>query len=132
MKSLDTDVIIRFLVNDDNKQSEMVKSLFLKAEKDNESFFICNPVILEVLYVLDSVYEYQRSEILDAFESMLMMKILVFENQDALQHLINFGRKTKIELEDLLVGVISRENGCDTALTFDRTASRSNLFKLVE
>lgn len=131
MKSLDTNIIIRFLVNDDKKQSEMVRSLFLKAEKENESFFICNPVILEVLYVLDSVYEYQRSEILNAFESMLMMKILVFENPDALQHLLNFGRKTKIELEDLLIGIISK-NGCETTLTFDRMASRSNLFKLVE
>jgi len=132
MKSLDTNIIIRFLVNDDKKQAAIVKSLFLKAENDSKSFFICNPVLLEVIYVLDSVYEYARSEILNALELMFMMKILVFENPDALQHLISTGRKTKIELEDLLIGIIAKENGCETTLTFDKKAAKSNLFSLIE
>jgi len=38
MRSLDTNVIIRFLVNDDVKQGEVVKTLFLKAERDNSVF----------------------------------------------------------------------------------------------
>ncbi|HQP47981.1 MAG TPA: PIN domain-containing protein [Spirochaetota bacterium] len=54
MKALDTNVIIRFLVNDDKKQGETVKGLFLKAEREQESFYITNPVLLEVIYVLES------------------------------------------------------------------------------
>jgi len=132
MNSLDTNLIIRFLVNDDKKQAAIVKSLFLKAEKDSESLFICNPVLLEVIYVLDSVYEYTRNEILNSLELLFMMRILEFENPDILQNFIIYGRKTKIELEDLFIGIIAKENGCETTLTFDKKAAKSNLFKLLD
>jgi predicted nucleic-acid-binding protein len=131
MKSLDPNIVIRFLVNDDLKQGEAVKRLFLKAEKDNDIFFITTPVILEVLYVLDSVYNYSRKDILNALESMLSMSILIFENTDAIQKFISSAGKTKIELEDLLIGVISKEAGCETTITIDKKAARSNLFELL-
>jgi len=132
MKSLDTNVIIRFLVNDDREQAEAVKRILLDAEEKGESFFISDPVMLETIYVLDSVYEYQRGEILDAIESMLLMRILSFENPDVIQELVTQGRKIKIELEDLLIGLIPRASGCGTTITFDKKAARSDLFTLIE
>jgi len=60
MISLDTNVIIRFLVNDDKKQAGMVKKIFSEAEKANTAFIITTPVLLELIYVLDSVYKYTR------------------------------------------------------------------------
>lgn len=132
MKALDTNVIIRFLVNDDKKQGETVKGLFLKAEREQESFYITNPVLLEVIYVLESVYKFQRSEILNAIDSMVMMKILVFENPDVLQRLTAIGERSTIELEYLLVGLIAHDNGCETTITFDKKATQSNLFELLD
>ncbi len=131
MKSLDTNVIIRFLVNDDVKQGEAVKKLFLKTERDNAVFFISMPVILELLYVLDSVYEFSRKEILDAFNAMILMPILLFENTDTIQKFLFSAEKTKIELEDLLVGIVAREAGCKTTITFDKKASKSEFFELL-
>lgn len=132
MKSLDTNVIIRFLVNDDKRQAESVKSLFIKAENSGELFFISNPVILELLYVLDSVYNYERSQILTALQALLMMKILRFENPDVIQSLVESGGKIKIELEDMFIGIIAKEYGCDSTITFDKKAGRSTLFELLE
>ncbi|PKL37188.1 MAG: VapC toxin family PIN domain ribonuclease [Spirochaetae bacterium HGW-Spirochaetae-1] len=131
MKALDTNIIIRFLVNDDKKQGEAVKTLFLKTEKKGESFFITNTVLLETIYVLDSVYEYERKEILNALELMSMMKIIIFENPDVVHHLINSGRKSKTELEDLLIGIIAKEYGCESTITFDKKAAASKLFEML-
>jgi predicted nucleic-acid-binding protein len=131
MKSLDTNIIIRFLVNDDVKQGEKVKTLFQKAEENNNVFFVTTPVVLEVLYVLDSVYEYSRKEILNALESLLMMSLLVFDNADAIQKFITSAEKNKIELEDLLIGILAREAGCQATITFDKKASKSELFELL-
>ncbi|HDP80100.1 MAG TPA: type II toxin-antitoxin system VapC family toxin [Spirochaetes bacterium] len=131
MKALDTNIIIRFLVNDDRKQGEAVKTLFIKAERRGESFFISNTVLLETIYVLDSVYEYDRQEILNALELMSMMKILVFENPVVVHDLIRSGRKSTVELEDLLVGLIAREHGCETTITFDKKAAASKLFEML-
>ena len=132
MKSLDTNVIIRFLVNDDKRQAEAVKSLFIKAENSGELFFISNPVILEILYVLDSVYGYERNQILTALQALLLMKILRFENPDVLQSLVESGGKIKIELEDLFIGIIAKESGCESTITFDKKAARSPLFQILE
>lgn len=132
MKSLDTNVIIRFLVNDDKKQSEIVRALFLQAEKDGSSFNISVPVLLETLYVLDSVYEYKRDEILNAVESMLHMKIFSFQNPDVIQQLVAAGNKSKIELEDLFIGLSAKEYGCEPTITFDKKAAKSDLFELIE
>lgn len=131
MKSLDTNVIIRFLVNDDMKQGELVKKLFLTAEKDNSVYFVSIPVILELIYVLDSVYGFTRKEILDAFNAMLLMPILLFEDTDTIQKFLSSAEKTNIELEDLLIGIVAREAGCKTTITFDKKASKSELFELL-
>ena len=132
MKSLDTNVIIRFLVNDDKKQAEIVKALFLQAEKEGSSFHISAPVLLETLSVLDSVYEYKRDEILNAIEFMLNMKIFSFENPNIIQQLAAAGNKSKIELEDLFIGLSAKEYGCETTITFDKKAAKSDLFEMIE
>jgi len=131
MKSLDTNIIIRFLVNDDLKQGELVKKLLLKAEKNNEVFFISIAVVLEILYVLDSVYRYSREEVIAAFEAMLLMPVLLFDNTEVIQKFIALAGKTGIELEDLLIGVIAKEAGCEKTITFDKKATKSNLFELL-
>jgi len=131
MKSLDTNIIIRFLVNDDLKQGELVKKLLLKAEKNNEVFFISIVVVLEIIYVLDSVYGYSREEIIFALEAMLSMSVLFFENVEVVQKLIISAGKTGIELEDLLIGVIAKEAGCEKTITFDKKAAKSSFFELL-
>lgn len=131
MKSLDTNIIIRFLVNDDLKQGELVKKLLLNAEKNNEVFFISTVVVLEILYVLDSVYGYSREERIDAFEAMLLMPILLFENTETIQKFVVFAGETKIELEDLLIGTMAKEAGCEKTITFDKKAAKSDLFELL-
>ena len=131
MKSLDTNILIRFLVRDDENQAYKVKKLLEKAEKEGISFFITIPVILELIYVLSSVYNYSKKEILNAIESMIAMQIFIFENITVIQNLIIVGRKTKFDLEDLLIGIIAQESGCETTITFDKKASKSDLFELL-
>ncbi len=131
MKALDTNVIIRFLVNDDRKQGAAVQGLFMKAESEGQAFFISSVVLLEILYVLDSVYEYPKADILNALESMIAMPVLVFENTSTLQELISTVKKTSVEMEDLYIGLLSKTAGCEATLTFDKKAARSGLFELL-
>lgn len=81
MKALDTNVLVRFLVNDDEVQSKVVYQLFKQAETEKKCFFVPLLVVLETIWVLDSVYEIQRREILDSINEILLMPILKFEDQ---------------------------------------------------
>jgi len=132
MKALDTNVLIRFLVKDDEKQASSVYKIFKKAERDKDSLFIPLLVTLEVVWVLESVYEVTRQEVLDSFESLLLMPILEFEAQVALRRFILSARESKLDLPDLLIAISAQLSGCETVLTFDKAASKLKLFELIK
>ena len=131
MEALDTNVLIRFLVRDDERQAEQVYRLFKQAEAEKKEFRVPMPVFLEMLWVLESAYEIPREDILDSLKGLLLMPILKFDSQSAIQDFLESARGTKTDLSDLLIGHIARNSGCEYVLTFDKKASRSGLFKLI-
>jgi len=64
MKALDTNVVVRFLVGDDQAQAQKVYLLFKEAEKYKQEFYISILVVLEVIWVIESVYHIRRDELL--------------------------------------------------------------------
>lgn len=132
MKAIDTNVLVRFLVRDDKKQAEIVRDLFKQAEKNNETIFIPLLVVLETIWVLESVYEISREEIVDTFQELLLMPILSFESPSVLQNTLSTAQKNKIDLSDLLIAHSANSSGCESVLTFDKKASRSALFQLLK
>lgn len=132
MKALDTNVLVRFLVKDDEQQAKTVYRLFKQAESKAEAFFIPILVILETVWVLEAVYETTRQEILDSIDELLMMPILEFEAQSAIRSFISSARENKTDLSDLLIAHCAKYSGCDSVITFDKRASKLGLFELVK
>ena len=128
MKAIDTNILIRFLVDDDQKQSAKVKSLFKNAENRNEQYFITIPVLLETIWVLESSYNCPRPVIIDAIEQITLMPIFKFEALGRIEKMIGLGRKQNYNLADLLIGLSAIDLGCESTLTFDKKASKSELF----
>ncbi len=60
MKALDTNVLVRFLVQDDEIQASKVDQLFASAEQGKETLFIPLLVVLELIWVLQSAYGVQK------------------------------------------------------------------------
>ena len=129
MKALDTNVLVRFLVRDDKKQAEIVYRLFKRAESKNEPFFVPLLVVLETIWVLESVYEIPREEIRASLQKLLLMPILLFEAQSALQRTLSSAQTNKIDLADLLIAHSAKFSNCDGVLTFDKKASKFALFE---
>ena len=131
MKALDTNVLVRFLVRDDKRQAETIYRIFKKAESDREVFFVPLLVVLETVWVLESVYEIPRQEILDSVNELILMPILKFETQPAILNFISSARETKMDLSDLLIAHSAKFSGCECVLTFDKRASNFRLFELL-
>lgn len=129
MKALDTNVLVRFLVRDDKKQAEFVYRLFKRAESKNEPFFVSLLVVFETIWVLESVYEIPREEIRTSLQELLLMPILIFEAQSALQRTLSSAQTNKIDLADLLIAHSAKFSNCDGVLTFDKKASKFTLFE---
>jgi predicted nucleic-acid-binding protein len=132
MKALDTNVLVRFLVKDDETQAEKVYTLFKQAETDKIYFYVPLLVVLETIWVLDSVYEIPRKEILDSINEILLMPILKFEAQTTIQRFIFLAGENKIDLSDVLIACAAKISGCERILTFDKRASKFELFELIE
>lgn len=131
MKALDTNILIRFLTGDDPAQAQKVYAVFKQAELKKEELFVPLPVVLEMLWVLEAVYEIPRAEILDAVGDLLLMPILKFEQQSTMQQFLQSARKSQYDLSDLLIAQSAKTNGCEAVLTFDKKASGFKLFELV-
>jgi predicted nucleic-acid-binding protein len=131
MKALDTNVIIRFLLNDDKAQAGKVKTLFELAEKNHDLYFVPTPVILETIGVLSAVYDFKRDETLEALEMLTEMPILVFEHYDLVRRVVGLGRNTEVDIPDLLIGLSGKTSGCETTLTFEKGLEPTGLFERI-
>jgi predicted nucleic-acid-binding protein len=131
MRALDTNVLVRFLVRDDKRQAETVYKIFKQAESDKEVLFVPLIIVLEIVWVLESVYNIPRQAILDSINELILMPILEFEAQSAILNFISSSRETKMDLSDLLIAHSARFSGCQCVLTFDKRASSFGLFELL-
>jgi predicted nucleic-acid-binding protein len=132
MRALDTNALVRFLVRDDEKQAQAVKKILLDAEKKGAALFIPLAVTLELIWVLSSVYERTREEIVRVLENVLILSVFQVEEHERVATLCRIAPKHDSDLADLLIGLTSRDKGCETTLTFDKKAARSGLFTLVQ
>ncbi len=131
MKALDTNVLVRFLVRDDERQAETIYRIFKQAESDKTIFFVPLLVVLEIVWVLESVYKVPRQETLDAINELVLMPILEFEKQSAILNFLASARETKMDLLDLLIAHSAKFSGSECVLTFDKRASNFGLFELL-
>ena len=131
MVGVDTNILVRFLVGDDEKQANKVYKLFKSIENDKDELFVPTLVILELIWVLESVYEIVRSDILDSVSQLILMPIFKFENLTVIQKFIFEAQQSKFDLSDLLIAHSANINGCEVILTFDKKASKYKYFDLL-
>jgi predicted nucleic-acid-binding protein len=126
--ALDTNVLVRFLVRDDEEQAQKAYRLFSQTESAKETLFVPQVVVLETIWVLESVYGIPRQEILGSIDALLRMPVLEFEAQPAIQSFVTSARETKIEPSDVLIAAAAKHAGCERVLTFDKRASKQGPF----
>ncbi len=132
MKAIDTNILIRFITKDDEKQAQLVYQLFKKSEENNEKLFVPILVVLEVIWVLQSVYGISNADILSIFSDLLLMPIFLFESEEVVRNFIDSAQNTKFDLSDLLIAHSAYSSDCQPVLTFDKTASKFKYFELLK
>jgi len=131
VKGLDTNIVVRLLVRDDERQAQRARRLLVHAEENKEALLVTNVVVLELLWVLRSTYSFSRTEVLDALELLADLPVIKLQSHDAVRQLVLSGRAGREDLADLLIGLAGRRGGCESTFTFDRKLVRSELFSPV-
>ena len=134
MKAIDTNVLVRFLVNDDPRQSRVAKELFRGAELARESLYVSSLVLLETIWVLESAYGVGRDALVDTLGELLLLPTIEFEDRALIQAVLAgalaLGSR-RADLSHLLIGHRGRLAGCTATLTFDKQAAKLPVFELV-
>ena len=123
MIGLDTNVIVRYIMQDDARQSGAATKVIERLTVD-EPGYLTVVTIVELGWVLDSCYKLSRTQIGDAIEALLRSKELAVESSDLVLKATRAYRQGKADLADCLIARSAEAAGCLQILTFDRNAAR--------
>ena len=132
MIAVDTNIIVRFLVRDDEKQAELARRRLKQAEENRERLLIPLLVVLETIWVLESAYDKTRAEILDAIRAMRQMPVFEFQANEVVERLLADGAEYSADLADILIAQSARALGCESGFTFDKGAAKLPFFHLMK
>lgn len=131
MISLDTNVLVRFLTQDDNKQFQKVLTLFADLENNNEKAFVPLLVLLEVNWVLSHFYQIDRQQIIENLLFLCDAKFLMIENTITVKATLKNAKTTSFDLSDLLIACRCEVAHHLPVMTFDKKASKYPNFELL-
>lgn len=120
MTGIDTNVLVRYLAQDDEAQLRAVLALLLKK---NATFFVPDLVLVEVDWVLTSLYDWTPDETAEAFGRLLTVHNLVFEDEGRIRGALRAMRQGG-DLSDELIVDRCRDRGCKSVATFDKGMAR--------
>jgi predicted nucleic-acid-binding protein len=116
MIGLDTNVLVRYLAQDDEEQLKQVLALVLKK---GAAFFVPDLVLVETDWVLSSLYQWTPDEIAEAFGRLLTVHNLIFQDEGRIRGALRAVR-LGADLSDELIVDRCQEAGCRSVATFDK------------
>jgi predicted nucleic-acid-binding protein len=131
MRGLDTNVLVRFLTQDDPEQARRVDRLIADAQRRGDVLYVSAIVLCETVWVLRSAYGHDRGNIAEALDRMLSAPELVVESSDLARDALAEYRDGSGDFSDCFIGRRNVNAGCDTTATFDKRLSDADTFTLV-
>ena len=124
MLGIDTNVLVRFLVRDDEAQFEKARKLIKREVAAGRSVFVSQLVLLETEWVLRSRYSLPKNLIIESISGLLGATDVKFEDEPAIEEALFIWKDTTAEFTDCLIGARNRRLGCRATATFDVKASK--------
>jgi len=125
---LDTNVLARYLTQDDPVQSAKTNQLIEQTVTDGNSFFINQIVLCELVWVLTRAYNYPKSDVVQVIEKILLTRHFEIEDKNTVSQALNYYKTSRADFADCLIGLKNSNNGCDKTLSFDKAASSIDTF----
>lgn len=123
MIALDTNVLVRFLVQDHPEQARLAGEI-IDQLSDEAPGFISREVLIELVWVLERAYRLGRDEIAAALDGLLTSTELQIEESDDAGSAVELYRNDGFGFADLMIAAAARRVGAAQLVTFDRKAAR--------
>ena len=119
MIALDTNALIRMLIEDDKNQAESVQGVVGFAEKNSVQIIILSEVLIETVWVLESVYQCTRDEVIQFLETLISISTFTFPDSSIIRKAIHRYKKGG-DFADLLIVGQAKKQGAKKFFSFDK------------
>ena len=124
MIGLDSNVLVRYLTQDDLAQSARATRLIERQLSEKEPGFISVIVLVELWWVLKRLYRATRAELKQTVQDLLDTRQFVLEQRGAVIQALKRLDVAAGDIADALIVELARASGCERVVTFDKDADR--------
>ena len=124
MAGIDTNILVRWIVNDDPAQVARVQTLFEAARRDGAQLLVPCSVTLELEWVLRHRYRLAKPVVLRVFNTLLETQELAFDAEPAVERALHAYRSAQADFADCLHAGLCSAAGQAPLLSFDARAAR--------
>lgn len=132
MIGLDTNVLVRYVVQDDAEQAEAATRLIEDRCTPEQPAYIGAVVLAELAWVLRGPYGYQRSQVATVLRQILRTVEFVVEQPAVAWAALAEFESGAADFADCWIGHCNRAHGCQCTYTFDIKAARGHHFALAD
>ncbi len=129
MIGLDTNILLRYLTQDDAPQAKRATKIFEKQISEGNRGFISTIVLVETCWALGRFYGVEAEGIETMIDRFLVAPSVEFEHREEIWRALRLSRTGTIDFVDALIGLVGESHGCEYTLTFDKKAAKNKLFK---
>lgn len=131
MIGLDTNVLVRIVLEDDPVQARAAERLFVRARHEQTALFVADVVLCELVWVLTRRAGLSRAGIASAVEQLLRTELIVVADAGVADRAVRAYRDGKGDFADYLIREQALAAGADEVVTFDRTLKGDDGFRLI-
>ncbi|MFN0194029.1 MAG: PIN domain-containing protein [Aestuariivirga sp.] len=131
MIGLDTNVIVRYIMQDDRKQSKLATAL-MERLTESEPGFVSLVSVTELVWVLESAYALARHQVAEVLTSLIAIDVLKIERLAVVAAAVRNFKDGTADFADCLIERSSANAGCERTVTFDRSAARTANMTLIQ
>ena len=131
MLGIDTNVLVRFLLSDDEAQFQKAKKLIQQEVTAGRGVLVSQLVLLETEWVLRSRYGFSKIQLLEVIASLLDTRDIQLEDEQSVEEAIYQWKEANADFADCLIAARHRRLGCSATATFDARAVKLTGFVAV-
>ena len=131
MLGIDTNVLVRFLLRDDEAQFQKANKLIQREVSGGQGVLVSQLVLLETEWVLRSRYGFSKIQLLEVIASLLDTRDIQLEDEQSVEEAIYQWKEANADFADCLIAARHRRLGCSATATFDARAVKLTGFVAV-
>jgi predicted nucleic-acid-binding protein len=123
MIGLDTNVLVRYITQDDKRQAALANSL-IESLDDASPGFVTLVTVVELSWVLESAYNFTRQQFAEVMQTLMTVDTIKLDRAAVVASAVRIYAGSKADFSDCLIERLSASAGCEQTMTFDKAAAK--------